>query len=150
MVPINHMDSNSNSAADSNHMVNAMPQTKNLNRGAWLLTEEIIECARDISPVIVMGGPIWGKEPRTDFIGSHGVETPDYYWKAIIQNNKVSAWVLPNVHDHSLVGRTKLDNYRTTLSEIYDKYYIPIQLPKELLSQESLTNWHRPENCNTG
>ncbi|CAK0752970.1 hypothetical protein CCP3SC5AM1_1940006 [Gammaproteobacteria bacterium] len=33
-----------------------------MNRGAWLMTEEIIECYRDISNLEVIGGPIWGND----------------------------------------------------------------------------------------
>ena len=37
-----------------------LPQSANMNRGAWLLTEEIVECYRDIGELLVIGGVVWG------------------------------------------------------------------------------------------
>jgi len=56
-------------------MTNILPQALNMNRGAWLQTEEIIECYRDIDELLVIGGVIWGNNPADDFfIESHGVK----------------------------------------------------------------------------
>lgn len=62
-------------------MTNILPQVAQMNRGAWLLTEEIVEF-RDIDELLVIGGVIWGNNPADDyFILSHGVKTPDAFWK---------------------------------------------------------------------
>ena len=72
-------------------MTNILPQAANMNRGAWLLTEEIVECYRDLEPLDVWGGVIWGDNPVDDhFIESHSVKTPDAFWKIIIRGDSLS------------------------------------------------------------
>jgi DNA/RNA endonuclease G (NUC1) len=46
-------------------MTNILPQAANMNRGTWLLTEEIIECYRDIDELLVIGGVIGGTSQLT-------------------------------------------------------------------------------------
>ena len=62
-----------------NTMTNVLPQACNMKQGTWLQTEEIAECYRDSEPVTVIGGVIWGDRPRTDFVASHGVASPDAF-----------------------------------------------------------------------
>jgi endonuclease G len=38
-----------------------------MNCGAWLLTEEITECYRDIDELLIMGGVLWGDNPNDNF-----------------------------------------------------------------------------------
>ncbi|MGJ0485184.1 MAG: DNA/RNA non-specific endonuclease [Methylomicrobium sp.] len=85
-VPANHLDASAEAIRQSNYMTNILPQVAQMNRGAWLLTEEIVECYRDIDELLVLGGVIWGHNPADDyFLQSHGVETPDAFWKVIIR-----------------------------------------------------------------
>lgn len=80
-VPANHLDASEAAIKATNTMTNILPQAANMNRGAWLQTEEIIECYRDIDELLVIGGVIWGNNPADDyFVESHGVKTPDAYW----------------------------------------------------------------------
>jgi endonuclease G len=48
-------------------MTNILPQAANMNRGAWLQTEEIVECYRDIDELLIIGGVIWGNNPKDDY-----------------------------------------------------------------------------------
>jgi DNA/RNA endonuclease G (NUC1) len=48
LVPANHLDGSEETIKASNTMTNILPQTADLNLGAWLQTEEIIECYRDL------------------------------------------------------------------------------------------------------
>jgi endonuclease G len=41
-VPANHLDASQVAIKQSNYMTNILPQTSQMNRGAWLQTEEII------------------------------------------------------------------------------------------------------------
>ncbi|RNA26212.1 DNA RNA endonuclease NUC1, partial [Brachionus plicatilis] len=60
MVPANHFDHSEQAIMESNFMTNINPQYYTLNRGAWLLSEEIIECLRDVDTLRVYGGAIMG------------------------------------------------------------------------------------------
>jgi len=92
LVPANHLDFSKKAIKQSNYMTNILPQAANMNRGAWLLTEEITECYRDIDELLIIGGVIWGDNSEDDFyVESHGVRTPDAFWKVIIRNDRVSA-----------------------------------------------------------
>jgi endonuclease G len=42
----NHLDASDMAIRQTNYMTNILPQTSQMNRGAWLGTEEIIECYR--------------------------------------------------------------------------------------------------------
>jgi endonuclease G, mitochondrial len=119
-VPANHLDSSDVSIRETNYMTNIMPQAANMNRGAWLQTEEIIECYRDQDELLVIGGVIWGNNAADDyFVQSHGVKTPDAYWKVIIrgtgQDERAIAWIVPNTQDAT---RKNLDKYLVTVDEI--------------------------------
>jgi endonuclease G len=107
LVPANHVDNSADAIRQSNFMTNILPQASNMNRGAWLQTEEIAECYRDIEPITVIGGAIWGDNPRNDFVDSHGVATPDAFWKVLIRKDRVIAWVIPNTAEAT---RKHLDN----------------------------------------
>ena len=71
-VPANHMDYSAIAIKQTNYMTNILPQAANMNRGAWLHTEKITECYRDIAELLVIGGVIWGNNEADDyFVKSH-------------------------------------------------------------------------------
>lgn len=98
-------------------MTNILPQAANMNRGAWLLTEEIVECYRDIDELLVIGVVIWGDNPADDyFVKSHGVKTPDAFWKLIIRGKgRVIVWIVPNTQDAT---KKRLDQYLVSVEEL--------------------------------
>lgn len=59
LVPANHLDHSEIAIYQSNYVTNILPQVMQMNRGAWLETEELIECARDHFNIKVFGGPIY-------------------------------------------------------------------------------------------
>jgi endonuclease G, mitochondrial len=117
LVPANHLDHSKIAMRQSQYMTNILPQAANMNRGAWLRTEEITECYRDIDELLVIGGVIWGHDATDDyFIKSHGVATPDAFWKLIIRGkDRVIAWVVPNTR---AATRKQLDSYLVTVEEL--------------------------------
>jgi endonuclease G len=119
LVPANHVDNSSNAIRQSNFMTNILPQASNMNRGAWLRTEEIAECYQDIEPVTVIGGAIWGDNPRNDFVDSHGVATPDAFWKVLIREDRAIAWLIPNTAEAT---RKRLDSYLVSISGPDQRY----------------------------
>jgi len=101
LVPANHMDNRKRSLLDTFFLTNTLPQNSAFNqaKGAWRLTEIITECYRDITPLKVWGGVIWGHDTEDDFfLGTHGIKTPDHWWKLIYRSDKNAyvAWVFPN------------------------------------------------------
>lgn len=61
-VPANHFDGSAASILETNYWTNLLPQTASMNRGAWRLTEDIVECLRDEVPTEVWGGRNLGRE----------------------------------------------------------------------------------------
>jgi endonuclease G len=133
-------------------MTNILPQAANMNRGAWLLTEEIIECYRDIGELLVIGGVIWGNNASDDyFVQSHGVKTPDAYWKVIVrgkgQDERAIAWIVPNLNDAT---RANLDNYLVTVEEIERFTGEKIPVADYAKYDKPGTSWLIPKGCNKG
>lgn len=126
LVPANHLDGNKLAIKQSNFMTNIMPQAANMNRGAWLQSEEIIECFRDIAPLHVLGGVIYDdKSPRKDwFKKSHYVDNPTFFWKIITSQRLWGteskgthrvAWLMPN---SEFAKRDQIDKYLVSIDEL--------------------------------
>jgi endonuclease G len=151
-VPANHLDSSEAAIRATNTMTNILPQAANMNRGAWLLTEEIIECYRDIDELLVLGGTIWGNNPADDyFVASHGVQTPDAFWKVIIrgtgQDERVIAWIVPNSQEAT---KRNLDQYLVSVEQL--EKVIGEKLPVADYAKHDKPNqsWMIPRGCNKG
>ncbi|MGZ3949607.1 MAG: DNA/RNA non-specific endonuclease [Flavisolibacter sp.] len=149
-VPANHLDASEAAIRATNTMTNILPQAANMNRGAWLQTEEIVECYRDIDELLVIGGVIWGNNPADDyFVQSQGIKTPDAYWKVVIrgtgQDERVIAWVVPNTQEAT---RNHLDDYLVSVDDIErftgEKIPVADYVKHDKLSQ----SWMIPVGCN--
>jgi len=120
LAAANHFDFDKKALKEANYMANVLPQTLQLNRGAWKRTEELIECYRDTFNLSNYGGVVWGEDSRNDlFMKSHGIRTPDYYWRVIfgVHNGDefFSAWLLPNTKD---AKSSNLENYQIQLVDL--------------------------------
>lgn len=148
LVPANHMDFSANAIKQTNYMVNILPQAANMNRGAYLRTEEIVECYRDIDELLVIGGVVWGNNPNDDyFVKSHGVQTPDAFWKVIIRNDRVIAWIIPNSADAVAAA---LDKYLVSVNDIERISGTKIPVEDYLKSDVQSSSWIVPRGCNKG
>lgn len=148
MVPANHLDYSKKAITQSNFMTNVWPQSANMNRGSWLLTEEITECYRDIDELLVFGGPIWTGDKSNDFfMDSHGIETPEAFWKVIIRNDRVIAWIIPN---EPQATRKKLDSYLVSIKEIESATGLEIPVDEYLKTDVPSQSWYIPRGCNKG
>ncbi len=117
LVPANHFDGSPRAIAQTNFWTNLLPQTQSMNRGAWLVTEEIIECLRDLVPLEIWGGPVWGSNFDDDwFTDSHGINTPAAFWKLVIRsdNREGIAWIIPNGE----APRSSIDNWLVSVATI--------------------------------
>ena len=151
-VPANHLDYSDEAIKQTNFMTNILPQTQQMNRSAWERTEEIIECYRDIDELLVLGGVIWGDNPADDFfIESHGVKTPDAFWKVIIrgtgQDERAIAWIVPNSTDAT---KKNLDRYLVTVDEIERATGESIPVADYAKHDKPSTSWTTPRGCNKG
>lgn len=146
-VPANHLDYSTVAIKQSNYMTNILPQAAGMNRGAWLLTEEIIECYRDIDELLVLGGVIWGNNTDNDlFVNSHGVRTPDAFWKVVIRGKEdVIAWIIPN---SSEAKRENLDDYLTTVANIEKLTGEKIPVTGDARTKKLRYSWIVPIGCN--
>jgi endonuclease G len=148
-VPANHLDASPVAIRQSNFMTNILPQVSQMNRGAWLLTEEIVECYRDIDELLVIGGVIWGNNPADDyFLESHGVETPDAFWKVIVrgmgEDERAIAWIVPN---STQATRRNLDRYLVTIDEIERLTGEKIPVADYAKHDKPATSWMIPMGC---
>lgn len=145
LVPANHMDHSGISIKQTNFMTNILPQAANMNRGAWLQTEVIADCWRDEMPLRVMGGVIWGDDERDDyFLKSHGVATPDAFWKIIQRYDDVIAWIIPNSANAT---KGRLDKYIVPVAQVESVAGVEIPVPIDQKSRAPKTSWFLPENC---
>ncbi len=151
LVPANHLDYSKTAIKASNSMTNILPQAANMNRGAWLMTEEVTECYRDIDELLVVGGVIWGNDPSNDyFVKSHGVKTPDAFWKVIIRgvgsNERAIAWIVPNSAEAT---RKKTDDYIVSIEKIeaITGEVIPVA---DFTKYDKSNPWLIPRGCNKG
>ena len=149
-VPANHLDASDEAIKATNTMTNILPQAANMNRGAWLQTEEIIECYRDIAELLVIGGVIWGNNPEDDyFVQSHGIKTPDAYWKVIIrgtgQDERAIAWIVPNTQEAT---RKRLDAYLVSVDEIERVTGEKLPVADYAKHDKPSQSWMIPRGCN--
>jgi len=152
LVPANHLDASELAIKATNTMTNILPQAVNMNRGAWLLTEEIIECYRDIDELLVIGGVIWGNNPADDhFVKSHGVQTPDEFWKVIIrgigQDERAIAWIVPNSPEAT---KKNLDKYLVSVEELERVTGEKIPVADYAKHDKPAVSWLIPKGCNKG
>ena len=134
-IPANNFDYDKKVCAKTNYMTNIMPQADRMNRGAWLKTEMMGECQRQLAPLTIVGGgvfladctgsgcevPEWESD-RTDwFVGSHDVKNPAYFWKIIVKAatgttafDAIAFW-MPN---HESAVAKKIDDYVVSVSEL--------------------------------
>jgi endonuclease G len=151
-VPANHMDYSGLAIKQTNFMTNILPQAANMNRGAWLQTEKITECYRDIAELLVIDGVIWGNNEADDyFVKSHGVRTPDAYWKVIIRgtgaDERAIAWIVPNSQDATA---KRLDQYLVSVDDIENAIGEKIPVADYAKHEKLNASWQIPLGCDEG
>ena len=140
-------------------MTNILPQAKEMNRGAWLHTEEIIECVRDIEPLHVVGGAFWDRPPGQGrpVTAKHGVEIPVSFWKVVFapQSGRMIGWIVPNDRHAT---RRRVDDYLATVNDIEQLVGEAIAVPagrwegKEARRKQQKPSkaWAIPRGCHKG
>jgi endonuclease G len=150
LVTSNHMDYDDFGIRESHYMTNIVPQVSSFNQGIWQTTEQITDCYRDIEPITVYGGVIYTDSSNDYFVNSHGIKTPDYFWKVLLTRDQkgsdmILSWLFPNEEN---LGR--LDSYIVSVREIEDQLNDglgPIPVPNRLKDFRARSSWTIPENC---
>ena len=110
------------------------------------MTKKITECYRGINELLIIGGVLWGNNLNDDFFTeSHGVKTPDAFWKVIIRNDRPIAWIIPNSVD---AKKNRLDDYIVTIQalELVTGESIPVN--EYLKHEKPEYSWMIPRGCN--
>ena len=136
------MDQSLIASHQTNYMTNILPQTKEMNRGAWYLSEEIAECFRDYSRLNITGGTIW--EDDTTYLPLNGILIPDSFWKVIIRNDEVIAWLILNSTDAT---KGRLDEYLVSVHEIEEIADIVIPIDQAQKKTKLTQSWDT-DYCN--
>jgi endonuclease G len=150
LVPPNHLGPSTEAIKAANTMTNILPQAVNMNAGAWRRTEEITRCYSNIDELLVMGGVLWSRNYTANdhFIQSHGVETPDAFWKIIIrgtgQNQQAIAWIIPNSQEATW---DRLDQYIVPLSEVRNRMHLHIPVTSDSAYEKPSQSWEIPPSC---
>jgi len=123
LVPANHMDGSKSAFKETFFLTNILPQNSSFNqsKGAWFQTEMITECYREITPLKVWGGLIWGHNTENDyFLATHGIRTPDFWWKLIYRQDKKEyvAWLFPN---HKSAMASEMDRFLISIKSLQAK-----------------------------
>lgn len=168
IVMANHMDGTSQTRKDASFVTNLLPQASGFNqdKGAWKETEDIIECHRDFDEVDrleIFGGMVYDDESNDFFIGSHGIPTPDLYYKVVVKYFKnsskdpdVIAWLMEN---KSTEVKSKLDRRygddgvlikASRLKRIVDDPLSSLPGTFTESAYEAGESWDRPGNCSKG
>lgn len=71
------MDHNATYIRRSHYMTNIAVQVSGFNQGIWVEAENMVECCRDIKPLKVYGGVVFGDTSNDYFLSSHGTRTPE-------------------------------------------------------------------------
>ena len=67
-------------------------------------------------PLRVVGGVVYSDSANDYFLISHGIPTPEYFWKVILSADKAIAWYIPNRSDLA-----SLDSYLVSITELEAK-----------------------------
>ncbi|MEY8878818.1 MAG: DNA/RNA non-specific endonuclease [Leptothrix sp. (in: b-proteobacteria)] len=157
LVTANHMDASDALIAQTFWMTNIVPQRSLLNQGIWADAEAIAECYRDLAPVQVVGGVVYGDGPTDTandwFVASHGIRTPERFWMVLVTQDangpKAIAWSIPNT---DALGA--LDSYLVSIAALEaqvgaDAVGLPV-LSSDLKAQRASASWPLPVGCNPG
>ena len=154
LVTSNHMDYDATYIKTANEMSNIVPQVSGFNQGIRVQAENVAECYRDIEPVTVYGGVVYGDSTNDYFLSSHGIKTPEYFWKTIVTKDpdtgeqKAISWMIPNE-----TGLGSLDDYIVSiadLDELLGASYVSINVPSSVKAQLPSSTWALPSSCDLG
>jgi endonuclease G len=85
------------------------------------------------------------------FLKSHGVRTPDAFWKVVIrgvgQSQKAIAWIVPN---SKAAKQDRLDQYLVSVAEIERVTGEKMPLVEGVKQVKLTHSWAMPKGCDKG
>ena len=153
LVASNHMDYDSAYLLSANYMTNIVPQLSSFNQGLWKETENITECYRDLASVQVIGGVIYSDTSNDFFVSSHGIKSPDFFWKTLITTNSTNqietiSWLFPNQN-----GLANLNSFIVSIDELERRVgsdLVGLDLESAIKLKKASKSWELPKNCLLG
>lgn len=151
LVTSNHMDYSTTYIRRANYMTNIVPQVASFNQGIWVDAENVAECYRDLATVYVYGGVVYNNTSNDYFTSSHGIRTPDWFWKTIITTDAGTgstmaiSWYIPN---SGTLGT--LDSYIVSITELEQRIgasNVGISATSAVKAMKPTTTWRRPSGC---
>ena len=150
LVASNQMDYDAAYLLSANYMTNIVPQLASFNQGLWKETENITECYRDLASVQVIGGVIYSDSSNDFFVLSHGIKTPDYFWKTLITTNSTNqtetiSWLFPNQN-----GLANLNSFIVSIDDLERRVgadLIGLDLASAIKMQKPSKFWELHKNC---
>ena len=152
-VPSNQMDHNELAIRQTHYMSNIVSQAARFNQGIWVQTEEVSECYRDLAPIQVHGGVVYGNTENDFFLESHGIRTPEAFWKTVLTTDtdgktQAISWYIPNQ-----AKLEALDRYIRSIAELealLGADTLAIEASDEVKAQKPARTWPRPPDCDLG
>ena len=86
-------------------------------------------------------GVVYSDSANDYFLTSHGIPTPEYFWKVILSADKAIAWHIPNRSDLA-----SLDSYLVSITELEGKLGVAMVDAPQLLKASRAT-WKLPAGC---
>lgn len=140
LVSANSQDTSRRAMNETFYMTNIMPQVGKFNTGAWYYTEMVEQCLRDkYNSIKILGGVVFDSSENDIFVRSHGIKTPDKFWKVIITPEGYYAWIFPNSEKAT---KSKAARYMVRIGDIESLIGLPLSLQSGAvaLSKSSLPN----------
>jgi len=90
-------------------------------------------------------------DPSNDyFVASHGIRTPDYFWKTVVTTNAAGetqaiSWYIPNQ-----AGLGNLDTYIRSINELEAEVgaeNVNIPVSASVKAQKPAATWPKPSGC---
>ncbi|KAG9409660.1 hypothetical protein AC1031_019922 [Aphanomyces cochlioides] len=152
LVASGNMASTAEQRHESHYMTNIAPQVASFNRGIWEHTESIEACYRELNPLTTYGGLVYTDPSNDYFVSTHGIKTPDFWWKVIVTQDAstgedmIISWYIPNQDNLDA-----LESYLVSVNDIEAQLVDglgPIPVASSLKSFQATENCALPDGCN--
>lgn len=138
-------EANQFGSAQARYITNTWPMAINLSAGAWKRISDIEQCYALSEDVTVHAGMFPTEKPANEnFLFSHGIQTPSAFWKVLVREGKVAAYIFPN-NQEPLAD--KANAYLVSIREIEKRAGILLPIVESLKDQVAPATWVKLTGC---